>query len=643
MGVNAADLIEANKAPPSPAGDKKSAADNLAVTIRRSALLRTEGTGAISDPSTGKERGSKPEWVGLDKELQKKYARFLTEHTDRLKTLSEQHPEVLEGVLHAHDKKLLELFTMETIVEGGDVVKTVDDTKIANFLKTNEGWMVTTQLLEQEAAFMLAAIGQGAKTNPDGLLKFLRPKAIGLQPSAAMLDAVKSDPKEKQYVKTMLGIDLDSPQPAATDEMTKHLLDEILPVRQEFYTKIGVPPKYLDALPEQYIYTNSSNPEQTKAEWAARIQDKVAAAGGVVPGDMQQNLIKYWKARSEVMTEMMQEMIRNEAGSKVSLARVRSITQEKIQARGPDGDLIKKEKEDLGERKEALGSDRPTLDAEKDVFNGYNTALTALQNARRELMEGFGLSTLGELNVRMDKLKESLDSPSVAGPAKQAIDIEDAWDKESKDLETSLSTTLTGNALKDRLAIISKSINERYQRKSQNLEKEIQKIEGEIAKLGGIKKSILDNQEKIAENSDVTKSLEERLRIQAEDFDDITGNWNTVGGAVLDAAALREESVDELISRINAVNSADNTKGWPKEDNNLPENRLKLLRTILEAIAQNKEATDPAITARNTDYDAVTNPAGTWKLNDNQLRTMSLDELRVELTTRAAASGVTPP
>ena len=134
--------------------------------FRKTAFLREEGTGRVTDRLTGRETGTEPEWVDLNETVERQYLTFLKRHTDGLLRVHKLKPDILDSKFHAHDKKLFEQFTTEKIVEDETgtrkVIKTINEDAMRKYLDTDEGWAITTMLLEHETALMLASVGLSA-------------------------------------------------------------------------------------------------------------------------------------------------------------------------------------------------------------------------------------------------------------------------------------------------------------------------------------------------------------------------------------------------------------------------------------------------------------------------------------------------
>lgn len=810
MAVDAVDVADAHRTigkgdDPSTRGKEK-AGDNLAVSIRRSALLRIEGTGRVNDEFTGRESGSKPEWVGLDKEIHKKYVRFLKEHADHLKILNEQHPEVLESDLHAHDKKLLERFTTETIVEGGEAVKTVDEKKIADFLKTNGGWMFTTQLLEQEAAFMLAAIGLAASTNPGGArggdlaretgshlldmgrgplnMPFRRLRAwlthptgefagrrgdirilnsirfpnwwmgvphapgdpgtprhfpfnvgfygqeqnraqtiallstlSGLSSAAAMatglgeagaaaatlaiwgseglalaigngvvmdfkrsnemLQAIQADDKESQYVETMFGINVRNPAKSIThvDDLTKHLVDEILPTRLEFYKKIGVPPKNLDALPEQYIYNNTNRPEQTSAEWAARIQEKLTGQRALMAGDVTGNLQRYWNARSEVMTEMLQEMIRNEAGSKISYEGARATVKQKLSAREEAGTFKRSRAVELTNQNTRMEQDKGLMDRAKSKPTEYRDAAKGLAQVRLKALRDYSVSDINSINnlikTKNNQIYDIKDGSSWAA-RKAEIDNEEKLELKARidEIARTFGAQETreeqeqeqgqgqgrGRQQRRRGTEARKSppqiaaendaranVRASYDQKRADLAEETKTVrEREIAELRTLKDSIQRFEDQLRGDGDLSRLLEDQFKAFRESYNEISG----IGLTEDDLA--NAKIIDEITAKINQRFNEDvangvapaDIKGWREDNNGNEANREKVLQAMIEARARKKASEDGQRDDRVRDFNSVIDTSG-GLISEGDLRTLTPENALTELNMARVARGLT--
>ncbi len=111
--------------------------------------------------------------------------------------------------------------------------------------------------------------------------------------------------------------------------------------------------------------------------------------------------------------------------------------------------------------------------------------------------------------------------------------------------------------------------------------------------------------------------------------------WTTPGVADLSTAELQNQSFDELLTRINAVN-AGGGGGWPEAENDTPENRERLVRAMAEARAI---ALEPRVATPSANFEDAINPNG-FALLETDLLTRSSEDIRnimADLIARAPA------
>lgn len=280
------------------------------VRFRRNLFVEGQNTGLNIDkagrPVTG-EKAKDNEWISQSDALRNQYRRFLGDYIQRLTEIQKQNPTVLTGKEHGADRNLMALLA------GADQDAT--DKKIQAFLNKPEGWMIATQVMEQQTAYKMFALGLIEASKPLGerkgiidethihldigqsrINRWWHNKTDGL--GSGIMDAVRdvnplrggliidikqsadvllsiqnanNSAAEKAYLREMYGIDIDHYKIAPKGEISVNPYSEstvspsqlqtevvqALYARRDFYASLGIPDNVLDAMPEQYLFRYS--------------------------------------------------------------------------------------------------------------------------------------------------------------------------------------------------------------------------------------------------------------------------------------------------------------------------------------------------------------------------------------------------
>lgn len=282
------------------------------------------------------------------------------------------------------------------------------------------------------------------------------------------LRLLQSSPDEAAYMKIMYAIDVNDftivgdevavdprNQRIAVERLRKEAISA-LRVRNEFYRNLNVPKDRLDRMPEEFLHNyrdkdgNTRGPEQT----SSRVQEQlyeifdlkrdVLDVGGqnvlgtiLVPPalsatfdpehlDMQGNLMRLRNARVQVMTELAEELIKNEKDLEIT------------SASRPMAALLEKKTGYQGEAVKAKRSAEETakitqLNTEKGLLDGKLADFSEIEASQQELVIAtdklrnppYSLTTLGvepsklDVNIATSALITSLKADLIAvGPPK---------------------------------------------------------------------------------------------------------------------------------------------------------------------------------------------------------------------------------
>lgn len=144
---------------------KKATPSNPESTLkfRLNEFRSIESPGNVLDKRKREIKGEEPQWVTMKERSVTQYKTYLTNYMKNLQEFSEgPGRRILDQPGHEHEKLLLQLL--------GDEDPAERERKIAAFLESPEGWMLTTLAIEQQSALKLYALGLYAATeelNPE--------------------------------------------------------------------------------------------------------------------------------------------------------------------------------------------------------------------------------------------------------------------------------------------------------------------------------------------------------------------------------------------------------------------------------------------------------------------------------------------
>lgn len=498
---------------------------------------------------------------------------------------------------------------------------------------------------------------------------------LDLKQSAGVFRAINNDPNEKSYVKAVFGIDTDDFEivaPAAvggaetielkagrtprTQGHAKELVREILQgvyARQEFYTSLGIPLSNLDSIPEQFILSVVDfKPEQTRADWQDEVLeefkpdgDPVTVQGGIrdtlgrIKGidpnfgigaelDYEGNARRYWEARARVLESRIGTYNWKETKAGETTNAVEIMKKRMVELGTPEGKK-KRVAEDV-KKKEALGSDKTAvLEVEKTFVDTYKTNLAELQKAGDELNTQLisiaipGVAGIPDLTRAIQGLNDLIQSGT-------SINVGGRLIRSFTDTEDVLLTRKDGE-----LAAIPAGLRDaEYQNRVRRIENRLQPdfarleddkrfIEQLKTRLTELDAKVKEKQAALGEKSDAAAKI--KPIDSAEDFLSLT-TWG------ITEADLRTQTVQQLLAQINAANVANPAIGWEESKNGKQDSRLKVYRAMTEARARQ---TEPLVAVPGAEFTTLT--GATWQISENQLRTLTPDEVNNLITARIAA------
>lgn len=566
----------------------------------------------------------------------------------------------------------------------------------------NQRWQAT--LAGTGASAALGLVGHNVAGSP-GLVAGLAalPVAAGfnhllrrgvvleMRQCVGAFNSIANNHLEAAYIKAMAGIDVNDFQVAGTPgneylQRTNRVAEtqsikaiqrdilEKLDTRNRFYIDIGANQEDLDATAEQFLfrYFTGGQKEGINTTWGKRINERFKPnAGGILdmgglrpnqPGfnandlDYEGNLHRHMRARRNVIAEMMEKYIRTELSTQSSTRSLTAIDR-KIAARGENGTLIAARKAEITAEKTAFDKDRSLVDAEKTKLQGYKDVITALQNAREQAQQEFGVSNIANIDTEITKRRDSLTDHTIVGSYAQKQFSNDVGRKADIATEVgSIPATLVGKGRAEESARRVQAVNQRYDRMEARLKEEVyDKVNEEINRLKTLRQQINTQQKAFADSEQTPRQAREQFEQLTRDFDTLVGTANGIDARLaaavppiaavgLNEAALRDLPIADVLRLINEANRRGAAYvppiaiGWPESQNDRPELRSQLLRGRAEARSQQMEATDPTRATHQGDYTALTG----WNITENQLRSLDTNELLQQVNdehTRNPANG----
>lgn len=483
---------------------------------------------------------------------------------------------------------------------------------------------------------------------------------IDLRQCTAALQVIQGNQAEAQYVYAMHGIDVNQfmvtgntvalnpdriPETTRTiqvpntpafrdiDPVTlKRELLENMYTRLEFFQNLKVPHQLLDALPEQFLYQFSAGQqEQTGVVWQQEIQDAFEPNNGGVRDlagnfrnnsafnpanlDFEGNLQRFMTARREVMMRRLRDMVRESATGIDPAARRIDLLGKHKTARGEGGEIRQRSIRESGQRKTALEGDRTRHVTEKGVLETHRTALRELQELRGRLANEF--PTVTNIDREIERLNNSLTGTGARSIVRREVDIE----------EQRLQATITAannspippgrRPNYDTLfSAAKKSVDPLYDAQINILNNEKARIQTQINTLTELKDGIRSKEQALADNTETVRNLDQNLRVTEGDYRRISG-WGIIDADLLTL------SVNDLLTRINAQNTTNPAFGWPEGQNNLPENRQRLIHAMIGARTSWIANALPDAVIRSPDFQTVLG----FNISENQLRILPVGEL----------------
>lgn len=476
---------------------------------------------------------------------------------------------------------------------------------------------------------------------------------ISFRQCAATFNVIKEDPREADYMKKVYGIDVNDWQVngnriervAYRTPETTYPLNEIVKkttdmadIRKKYYGGVmGIPENRVDMLPEGYLYRGRDlGPEQLGSSMQNEIQELFNPnRGGIQDGngnpievriggnwvqnpayrpdlhgyDITGNIQRYWQARRNATLRVTERYITEQLGNHDR--RDISLLEEKKKDRGPDGKvrterkkLIKNEITRMNGDIGVLQADEAKLTQYKSLREGRNLAYEMVKRAGYR--DASGNADLTALNTKIqeitDKIELETDPDSIASRMKVQSDaMLERQAKVQKDMLTANPKTDQGiirDAAQGVATYYEQFIFPALRAKEASLRAELKKLTDLRQGVDNSEGALMADTEGMMDATEIEKTI-------SRDYEKIK-SWNRAS-APLTITEIATSTVDELMRRVNIVNAADATKGWPINLNNEQANRDTIERAIIEARSRMAEMLDPAHVIRKPAYTEIIN------------------------------------
>lgn len=476
-------------------------------------------------------------------------------------------------------------------------------------------------------------------------------------------------PGERGYVEKMYGIDLNDfqisgntvipdpnrPQRSTGIDDLQNSVAQNLKTRRDFYLRLNVPKDKLDTLPEEFLlkgYTgmNDLRLEDTNLRMQRRfleyynprtaIQDSAhrhAGQPGFNPNflDVEGNLRRFEQARVRMMADEAQEYIKYLESTKVP-DRKNSISalKEKIAAREGGGSIHKDAQKPFEAEKKSLEDNKTRLQEEEGSLQSYQSTVETLEKEQSKVAVEFAAIPGADIDAKIRYVQDRLNisNPPTGSSIEEQLWGVDAYILSEIPKRVAALTMPAGSKARDAAEqAIGRQVNAEADVMRRRLSETKTQLEERVRKLEEAKRTIQEQQNRLNESGAIATEGQKTMDNLQSDFGTLIA-WRGIT-----EARLASESFEQLLKRINDAHTANPRQGWPEAENRNSERRSQLLHAIIEAKAERRAALD--VDRGLNGRDAAFNRLRSMGVTENQLRTLSIDQIAKVLEDLSIQSG----
>lgn len=525
------------------------------------------------------------------------------------------------------------------------------------------------------AGVTLGAIGAGA------LVRSFAEQGIRINTRQCIetFRVLQADPATSEYMRRALHIDLRDfqevggqivrtarvPQTRDTKVIEGEAMEALVTRAEYLHTALKIPLDKLDSLPEQFVYLAGNadqdrrQPEQIGLRSNQRLNEIFDDLGGVRDslgrqrGDplfgtggaviaYQENYTRFMQARRRLITEIRQDYVQNNVLNVDRVSKIKSSISEGIRARQENGALMTNRQNEIQGRINTTEGDRTRLQTEIDSVSNYSESVRKLRDARDAVRfaieSNFPPPPPATIEAALVRLKSVMSIPGVdftfsdgqivrsvldrkvASANQESIDNAD-WERRNPQ---GARNDETYKKIRD--PAFDANHTQRLAR-DEAIDADAARLTQLISRLEQLQSDMRETQSALGEGEEVVvKGVEPLTALQA-DFNAISGLNRR--GVNLTEAALRTQSFEEILRRINEANRLNSNRGWPAAMNGREAFRNMVVHAMVEAKARN----GTVLAAPGAEFANFTN-AATWNISENMLRSLTPEQLQAEMVTR---------
>ncbi len=440
-------------------------------------------------------------------------------------------------------------------------------------------------------------------------------------------------PDELMRSKYLIGIDAVNPINSTRLGSAMREAVQIIYLRAEYMRGLGVPPEQLDALSEQFLNVPDRRPEETDDSMEIEIYDRFERLGGTRRGILVNSAREFYRrAQEEALVARFEKILISE--SSVSKSDDVDKLDKAIAGRKEGGEIHKARIEKDKQEQERLQTERASLEESLSKLGKYRESSLSTIKIQNDIDIALSRITKNGNVMPMDETLKALREVSRLVGSSDVIKIPD-----ENGVIVSVSNlagqendarTAYGEGIK---AISSRQTNESERQYNARFDGEKARLDAilnnEIADINRLRQ-LVENASAHLRELKTNLSIAESGSASSADITAGMGEISVTDSAerTLTEYGVLETTIENgnyaaILSELHALYAHDPTKGWPTNEDNLPENRILLRRSVIQARANVLERADPTLHTAEADYRNIR----TLDLTLEQLTTLSIDEI----------------